>query len=192
MGNLNRIREWRDRRGLTLEQLADAAGLSPSFLWRMEAGQRNVSMKNLAKLSEALNIPLRALVGEPGSVQVPLVGYVGAGAEAHFFADGQGPFEMIDAPEGSTEATVAVEIRGESLGTFFTNWLVFYDEVRDPVTDDLVGKLCVCGLPDGRVLIKKLARGKVPGVYTLLSQFEGPIFDQEVSWAACVKNLVQR
>ena len=33
----------------------------------------------------------------PPSGKVPLVGYVGAGAVAHFYADGQGPFDEVDA-----------------------------------------------------------------------------------------------
>jgi hypothetical protein len=130
--------------------------------------------------------------GDRSSAMVPVVGFVGAGAQAHLFSDGQGPFDMVEAPEGSSEFTVAVEIRGESLGSFFDHWLVFYDDIRDPVTPDLIGKLCVCGLPDGRVLIKKLARGSDRGLYTLLSQFESPIFDQPLIWAARVKNMVPR
>lgn len=158
----------------------------------MESGLRNVSVKNLELIAQALGTTVRELVHENDHRQVPLVGYVGAGAEAHAFAIGQGPFDMVDAPDGSTSRTVAVEIRGESLGSFFDQWLVFYDDVRDPVTPDLIGKLCVCGLPDGRVLIKKLARGSLPGVFTLLSQFESPIFDTAVAWAAKVKNMVPR
>lgn len=125
-------------------------------------------------------------------LMVPLIGYVGAGAEAHLYSAGQGPFDVVEAPEGSTEQTVAVEIRGDSMGPFFNNWLVFYDDVRNPVTPDLIRKICVCGLADGRVLIKRLAKGSVEGRFTLLSQFDAPILDQEIVWAAIVKNMVQR
>ena len=49
--------------------------------------------------------------------RVPLVGYVGAGAIAHFYADAQGPFDEVDAPDASgSHSTVAVQIRGHSLG----------------------------------------------------------------------------
>ena len=97
---------------------------------------------------------------------MPLVGYVGAGAIAHFYADGQGPFDEVAAPDAASAKTVAVQIRGHSLGALFDNWLVFYDDVRDPPGDDLVGRMCVCGLADGRVLIKALKRSQIAGLWT--------------------------
>src|SRR5207253_160280 len=97
--------------------------------------------------------PLRAASDEARYIN--LVGYVGAGSHTHFFANEE-PLDEVPAPAGSTESTVAVEIRGDSLGSFFDRWLVFYDDVRRPVTTDLINKLCVVGLDDGRILIKKI------------------------------------
>ena len=37
--------------------------------------------------------------------------------------------------------------------------------VRRPVSADLIGKLCVVGRPDDRVLIKKIRQGSKPGLY---------------------------
>jgi phage repressor protein C with HTH and peptisase S24 domain len=129
---------------------------------------------------------------EPPAPKVPVAGYVGAGAETHFYAVAQGGLDEIDAPEGSTPDTVAVEIRGDSLGTFFDRWLVFYDDVRREVTPDLLGKLCVVGLDDGRVLIKKLQRSRSQGLFNLVSQTEAPILDVAIEWAAKVKSLMPR
>ena len=123
--------------------------------------------------------------------QVNLVGYVGAGAATYFFAE-DAPLDEVSAPIGSTDATVAVEIRGDSLGSFFDRWLVFYDDVRRPITTDLLNKLCVVGLADGRILIKKIQRSKAKGLFHLLSQTEDPILDVEIDWAAKVKNMVPR
>jgi phage repressor protein C with HTH and peptisase S24 domain len=129
---------------------------------------------------------------EPTAPKVPVAGYVGAGAEAHFYAVAQGDLDEVDAPEGSTQQTVAVEIRGDSLGTFFDRWLVFYDDIRRPVTPDLVGKLCVVELDDGRILIKKLQRSRVHGLFNLVSQAEPPIVDAAIQWAARVKSMMPR
>jgi hypothetical protein len=131
-------------------------------------------------------------VEEPTAPKVPVAGYVGAGAETHFYAVSQGGLDEIDAPEGSTPDTVAVEIRGNSLGTFFDRWLVFYDDVHREVTPDLLGKLCVVGLDDGRVLIKKLQRSRSPGLFNLVSQTEAPIPDVAIEWAAKVKSMMPR
>jgi SOS-response transcriptional repressor LexA len=132
----------------------------------------------------------KAALTDPTKKMVPLVGYVGAGAAAYFFGD-QGDLDDVPAPEGATETTVAVEIRGDSLGALFDRWLVFYDDVHRPVTADQVGKLCVVGLPDGRILIKKLQRSRArQGLFHLLSNAEAPILDVEIEWAAKVLNMV--
>jgi phage repressor protein C with HTH and peptisase S24 domain len=125
----------------------------------------------------------------PFQVTVKVKGYVGAGAQAHFYAISQGDLDEVPAPEGSTPDTVAVEIRGDSLGSMLDRWLVFYDDVRRPATADLNGRLCVVGLADDRVLIKKLRR-QPNGLWRLLSEREEPIENAEIEWAAAVKNMV--
>ena len=163
-----------------------------------ERGQRGIKDSEIEKYARAFKVTVPWLafgIGKMQSyedMQIPVVGYVGAGAMTHLFEAGQGPFDYIDAPPGSTDKTVAVEIRGESLGSFFDRWLVLYDDVRDPPTRDLLNRMCVIGLHDGRVLIKKLVKGSAPGTFTLLSQFESPIFDVHIAWAARVKNMVPR
>ena len=121
-----------------------------------------------------------------------VVGYVAAGAEARFFTD-QGDIDEVPAPDGSSDETVAVEIRGESLGALFDRWLIFYDDVHRPVTPDQIGRLCVVGLRDGRIMVKKVqkSRGR-QGLFHLLSNTEAPLLDVEIEWAARVKNMVPR
>src|SRR5690606_15361445 len=137
-------------------------------------------------------VPIATDESEAGTV--PLVGYVGAGAEAHFYALSDGELDRVKAPDKASDDTVAVEIRGESLGPLFERWLVFYDEIRSPITPDLHGKLCVVGLPDDKVLVKKVrpAKSKAPGLYDLLSNAEDPILDAVVDWAARVKSMEPR
>jgi hypothetical protein len=98
----------------------------------------------------------------------------------------------VEAPEGATSDTVAVEIRGESLGELFDRWLVYYDDVRRPLTTDMIGQLCVVGLVDGRILVKKVRRGQLDGRFNLLSNTEPPIYDAEVEWAAKVRQMSPR
>jgi transcriptional regulator with XRE-family HTH domain len=51
----NRIHELRNARGLSVEELAAAADMSPSYVSLMANGQRNISVKNLKKLALALH-----------------------------------------------------------------------------------------------------------------------------------------
>jgi phage repressor protein C with HTH and peptisase S24 domain len=131
-------------------------------------------------------------IGEPDPSKVPVVGYVGAGSKAHFYDVAQGDLDEVYPPAGSPESTVAVEVRGDSLGPLFNRWLVFYDSVHHEVTPDLIGEICVVGLPDGRVLIKQIQRGRADGLYNLISQTEAPIRDATVEWAARVNGMARR
>ena len=186
----NNLKKIRLNLNWTLERAATAMGVSRSQYIKLERGERRLTSDYIGSAARAFGVSEADIISARKTV--PLVGYVGAGALTHHFGDGQGPFDEVDAPEGATEDTVAVEIRGDSLGTFFDQWLVYYDDVHAPPTPSMIGRLCVVMLADGRQLIKKLARGTIPGHFTLLSQFEPPIYDVVVVWAAMVKQMVPR
>ena len=178
---------------------AARAGVNYYTYAQHENGTRDFPAKKAELYARAFNVDVSWLLygkgtarREPKKGEVPVVGYVGAGAAMNLYSDGQGPFDYVAAPSGSSAETVAAEIRGDSLGTFFNQWLVFYDDVHSPVSDNLIGELCVCGLPDGRVLIKKIQRSKDEGYFHLLSQTEDPILDVPLDWAARVKHMRPR
>lgn len=50
----DRIREVREKRGMTQDQLADAAKISKGFLSEVENNKRNVSSENLLRLANVL------------------------------------------------------------------------------------------------------------------------------------------
>lgn len=183
----------------------DAASAARAYGWveptyySHENGIRGLRRDTAERYAKAFHVPAEWLLfGKPRGRQaprpargtVPLVGYVGAGAEAHFTAAGE--LGEVDAPDNATDSTVAVEIRGDSLGSFFDRWVVYYDDVRRPITPDLIGRLCVVGLADDRVLIKKPQRSRTKGLFHLLSQTEDPILDVAVEWAARVRSMVPR
>ena len=56
------IRAARLERGLSQETLADAAGIDRSHMGKIERGERNVSVLNVARVSEALNVTIAALM----------------------------------------------------------------------------------------------------------------------------------
>jgi transcriptional regulator with XRE-family HTH domain len=55
------VRELRARRGLTQEQLADAAGRSRGFVAELESGRRGASFEGVAAVAEALDVPMAEL-----------------------------------------------------------------------------------------------------------------------------------
>jgi transcriptional regulator with XRE-family HTH domain len=188
----NNLKRLRKAAGKTQVQVAEAMGLSKGGYVKIEDGDRRLTADYISRAARALGVREAEIIQDT-AFPVPVVGYVGAGAETHPLAEGQGPFDMVAAPDGATENTVAVEVRGVSLGPAFDGWYVYYDEVRDPPTTSLLGRLCVVGLADGRVLVKILRRGQLKGRYTLESNVgELPIYDAEVSWAARVRHMTPK
>lgn len=51
----NRIRELRNSQNMTLEELADLAGISPGFLSRIETDKRGLGLEDAVKIARALH-----------------------------------------------------------------------------------------------------------------------------------------
>lgn len=56
------LRYWRTRRGLSLAELARAAGVSKATLFYWEHGQVSPLMRTLRKVAGALEVPVTALM----------------------------------------------------------------------------------------------------------------------------------
>jgi phage repressor protein C with HTH and peptisase S24 domain len=187
-----RLKQARIARGFL-----SAARAARRFHWNVtsyqqaENGTRPPSRRRAAEYAKKFRISLEWLLTGAGKRDdtsrnvVPLVGYVGAGAALNYFDVGQGPFDEVIAPPEAAPKTVAVEVRGDSMRQMAQDgWLLYYEERRQPVTDDLIGKLCVVGLSNGKVLVKTLQKGSKPRRFHLLSSNADPMFDQSVAWAA--------
>ena len=61
------LQRLRTSRGLTQEQLAVTAGLSRTFLTRLELGQHDPSLSTLVRVAKALRVSVAELLGESAS-----------------------------------------------------------------------------------------------------------------------------
>ena len=77
-----KLREIRKGKGLTLQQVADAAGLSKAFVSQIESGTANPSLASLKRVGSALGIPLAALFEGAGNGTQPASGSVEDWGEA--------------------------------------------------------------------------------------------------------------
>lgn len=209
---VGRINRRLEALGMNASQASEEAGLSKGAIYNLQRGaDGRIKLKGGNAATYAALAPILKTTSDwltqgigpevpedepddaPDRPFVRLVGYVGAGAATHFYAVSQGDMDQVEAPDSATPETVAVEVRGDSLGALFDRWLVFYDDVRSPVTPDLIGKLCVVGLADDRVLVKKLRNGRKKGLYQLVSATQDDtIEDVAVDWAAKVNLMTPR
>ena len=194
-----RLRDARMKLGISAAQLGERVGRSESAVRNQENGTNGIPPALAAVYGRILNVsPEWILYGYKNSQEqpvvdsVPVVGYVSAGSTLTMYSEGQGPFDYVRAPKISTDQTVAVTIRGGSLGPAFDGATIFYDDVQSPVAADLYGRLCVVGLSDGRVMVKVLRRGEDGRFHLLSNTAEEPLWNEEVLWAAKVTEIRPR
>jgi len=54
----------RAQKGISQEKLADLAGLHRTYVGSVERGERNISIDNIEKLANALEVKISSLIGE--------------------------------------------------------------------------------------------------------------------------------
>ena len=60
-----RLREVRQRVGISQERLADLALLHRTYVSSVERGRNNISLVNIERLAVALGVPMRDLMPDP-------------------------------------------------------------------------------------------------------------------------------
>lgn len=173
--------------GMQQKDIAAALGVAQSAVsrWLDGAEPRSGTLEKLRELAAERK------GGAPG-LTCPIVGFVRGGSEMELYAEGQGPFDVAPLPAGSSAGTVAAIVRGDSMaGRADDGDIIYFDERRAP-GDDMIGRLCVIGLEDGRVLVKKLMRSN--GTWILSSLAADPIIvtTADILWAARVRWIKPR
>lgn len=193
-----RLRHARELRGFpSAAEAARAIGVPYGTYSGHENGSRGITRENVTEYAKKFRVsPHWMLTGDgtPRPQTVPIVGLAGANPDGSIlYNEAQG--EIGDAPmvPGGDERTVAVEVRGSSMrGIAEDGWLIYYNDRRDPPTDDLIGELCVVGLDSGEVLVKTLRRGTRKKLFNLESVTAAMREDVRVLWAAPVIAMVPR
>src|ERR1700735_5562711 len=61
-----RLKDARQRHKMTQKQVAELAGLQQSYVYEIETGKTNITLRTLAKLAEVVEMDIRALLPETG------------------------------------------------------------------------------------------------------------------------------
>jgi phage repressor protein C with HTH and peptisase S24 domain len=183
----NRIAERRRQLGLTKAEVARRLGTSKQHYGRLESGETGLDAEWLRRLAKALTcrpVDLLPELGQSG-LNVPLVGYVGAG-EKIFNYDDRGALEELEAPPG-TAHTVAVRVRGDSMWPAYREGdILFYEPTTDFDPDRCLYRDCVVQLKDGTTFVKRILPGPEAGTFTLASYRSPEMVGVALAWASPV------
>jgi transcriptional regulator with XRE-family HTH domain len=194
----NRVRRRREELGWSQAELGFRSGMSQQGIDSIEKGEVQRPRK-LLEIADALGVPQRWLLegeGHPdpdhGFSSVPVMGFVGAGAEIE-------P-EIEQVPEAGlyeveiafplADDTVAFEVRGESMLPRYDpgDVVICWRRFRPP--EQLLGREAVVRLADGRRFLKRILRGSSRKTFNLESFNARLIEDARIEWALEIHVIV--
>lgn len=129
MVGMSRLKEARDRKNLTQEQLANLVGLSTMTISRYERGERQPKSGDLQKLAEALGVTVAYLMGEDDDANLHLE----KSDELHRIIVG---VDVINVPIVDPKITACA---GEGNGYYGVEWNIV--ATRPIPTNQLMGHL---------------------------------------------------
>lgn len=187
-----RIRSLRQSANLTLEQLAERAGISRSYLNELELGAKTINALRLEQVAKALNVTTTDLI-EQEVVTIPVVGRVGAGAKVplHDASDAGGLYHVRRPPQLAGVQVSAVEVVGDSMSPMYQpgHILFFARSIPTGIASEDIGKPCVVEDADGLAWVKQVKRGTEPGLFHLISLNHDAesSWNQKIRWASRVR-----
>lgn len=193
----NRIRELREERDMTIEQLAAETGLSTSYVWRLENGERNLSVKNLNLFAHALSVePNELLPASEPKVRaniVAVMGRVGAGSEILPEMEQlppEGLFE-IEVAFPLPDDAIAFEVEGESMWPRYDpgDIIICWSQGINP--SEILGWEAAVKTTNGKRYLKRVLKGSQPGTYDLESHNAPPIRGVHLEWVASIQSVIR-
>lgn len=191
-----RIRKAREARRLSQADVGRHFAISAKAVSMWERDKNSVDPDRLPALARLLQISTDwLLTGRESSRRTgdgpPLVGYVGAGGQIyplddHALGDGMDTAELP--PGGDEDAAVAVRVRGHSMHPVYRDGdTLYYTRSRPNDWAALIGRDCIAGLRDGRILVKVFRQGSQKGRWNLASYNQPDIENAEISWVAPIR-----
>lgn len=193
----NRIREIREAKDMTIESLAEAAGLSVSYVSRLESGGRNLSVKNLNLIAMALAVDPKELLAREGTTRrnvIPVVGKIGAGGaidtSSEQIAEGE-PLYEIEAPFPLPEFAIAFVISGDSMWPRYDSGDVIVCSRIGKEARTVLGFEAAVATQDGSRYLKRVLRGSRAGLFDLESHNAPPMRDVRLTWISDILAVVR-
>lgn len=182
------IKEQLDLRGVSQRELGAAIGLTEQKMSHVMRGRRALSAREADSIRRFFGYELPEDLATP----VAVAGKVGAGDQIELvdsYEQGAGMY-VIERPSWvPAKGVVAAEIDGSSAEPWALNGdIIFWRRNHMGVDPMDLGRPVVAELADGRIMLKRLASGSKPGLWSLLSinPTHPNLIDVSVTWAARV------
>lgn len=192
----NRIRALRELNDMTIEELAEKAGLSVSYVSRLEKGERNLSVKNMNLLAHALRVDPAELLQSPKPTakrSAAVMGRIGAGAEIlpdeeQVPPDGLYEIEtMFPLPEDA----IAFEVSGDSMWPRYDAGDIIICWRQGNSAHDVLGWEAAIKTADGKRYLKRVLKGSDTDTFDLESHNAPPVRGVRIVWAAAIQSVIR-
>ncbi len=160
MGNM--LKSLREARGWTHETAADEMKVSRSQFIKLERGERRLTADYINQAAEAFGVRPADVIDDPEDSIIPLMGYIGAGAEIMPEFEQVPPegLDQIHVPFPLPAEMIALEVRGDSMLPVYKEGhvIVVYKDQKKPLSA-FYGEEAAVRTGDGRRFLKTIMRG---------------------------------
>ena len=190
---INRIREIRKAKGLTLAELADACDppTTAQTIGRLETGMRNLSTRWMDRIGRALDIDPQTLVRSDHQPKPQIVAQLNASEVEALTAPREAILPHELAANGDDSALMVLEVSA-AIGEYRPGDLVWLRHVRPDRIASAINRDCLVPRPGGRFTFGRLidVQGTLVGILPSQAGQKQQVVDRP-AWIATAIMLVR-
>ncbi len=164
---INRIRDIRKAKGLTLAELAEACDppTTAQTIGRLETGMRNLSIKWMDRIGAALEVDPESLVRSDGSSAPQIVAELGADGPIALGTPREAVLPSDLASNSDREPLMALSVTA-SMGEYRPGDVIFMRQLPPEAAGQAINRDCLIPRPGGRFAFGRLIdrKGTLVGV----------------------------
>ncbi|MEL7190501.1 MAG: helix-turn-helix transcriptional regulator [Pseudomonadota bacterium] len=164
---INRIRDIRKAKGMTLAELAEACDppTTAQTIGRLETGMRNLSIKWMDKIGAALGVDPESLVRSETNQAPQIVAELGADGPSALSSPREAVLPSDLASQAEGEPLMALNVTA-SMGEYRPGDVIFMRQLPPENANEAINRDCLIPRPGGRFAFGRLIdrRGTLVGV----------------------------
>lgn len=190
---INRIREIRKAKGMTLADLAEACSppTTAQTIGRLETGMRNLSIKWMDRIGTALEVDPEILVRSDGQPRAQIVAELGLGEPEALNSPREAILPTEIAAQGGDTAMLVIEVTA-SIGEYRPGDMVWLRQIGPEEAGTAINRDCLVPRPGGRFTFGRLIdrKGSLVGLLPLQAGNKQQVIDNP-QWIAVATMLVR-